>query len=126
MKKKSMAYAVMLFMIVNMLAGCGKKTGEPAADMPEGYCFTDALGQEVTVRKTERVVALMGSFAEVWLSAGGSLAGVTDDAFDERGLELSEETVSVGKYNNPNVEKNHSLKPGSGSIVIRNQGACSA
>lgn len=111
MKKKSMVYAVMLFMIVNMFAGCGKKTGEPAAVMPEGYCFTDALGQEVTVRKTERVVALMGSFAEVWQSAGGSLAGVTDDAFDERGLELSEETVSVGKYNNPNVEKIIALNP---------------
>ncbi|HBE85822.1 MAG TPA: hypothetical protein DDW53_10975, partial [Lachnoclostridium sp.] len=68
MKKKTMVYAMMFFMIVNMLTRCGKMSGESAAVMPEGYCFTDALGQEVTVRKPERVVALMGSFAEVWLS----------------------------------------------------------
>ncbi|GLC82206.1 ABC transporter substrate-binding protein [Lacrimispora brassicae] len=111
MKKKTMVYAVMLLMIVNMLAGCGSRTGGPAAGTAEGYCFTDALGQEVTVQDPERVIALMGGFAEVWLAAGGSLAGVTDDAFEERGLGLSEETVSVGKYNSPNVEKIIALNP---------------
>uniref|UniRef100_UPI0006CFF7D9 hypothetical protein n=1 Tax=Clostridium sp. NkU-1 TaxID=1095009 RepID=UPI0006CFF7D9 len=105
MKKITMVYAVILFVIVNMLAGCGGRTGKPVDVIPEGYCFTDALGQEVSVRNPERVVALMGSFAEVWQAAGGRLSGVTDDAFDERGLELSEKTVSVGKYNSPNVEK---------------------
>ncbi|MDR1769318.1 MAG: ABC transporter substrate-binding protein [Hungatella sp.] len=111
MKKITMVYAVMLFVIVNMLAGCGGRTGKPVDVMPEGYCFTDALGQEVAVRNPERVVALMGSFAEVWQAAGGRLSGVTDDAFDERGLELSEKTVSVGKYNSPNVEKIIALNP---------------
>jgi iron complex transport system substrate-binding protein len=111
LKKITMVYAVMLFVIVNMLAGCGGRTGKPVDVMPEGYCFTDALGQEVAVRNPERVVALMGSFAEVWQAAGGRLSGVTDDAFDERGLELSEKTVSVGKYNSPNVEKIIALNP---------------
>ncbi|MDR1550450.1 MAG: ABC transporter substrate-binding protein [Hungatella sp.] len=111
MKKKTMVYAVMLFMIVNMLAGCGGRREKTVDVTPEGYCFTDALGQEVTVQNPERVVALMGSFAEVWQAAGGRLSGVTDDALDERGLELSEETVSVGKYNGPNVEKIMALNP---------------
>jgi len=111
LKKITMVYAVMLFVIVNMLAGCGGRTGKPVDVMPEGYCFTDALGQEVAIRNPERVVALMGSFAEVWQAAGGRLSGVTDDAFDERGLELSEKTVSVGKYNSPNVEKIIALNP---------------
>ena len=111
MKIKTIVYAVMLLMILNMLAGCGSRAAEPASGTPEGYRFTDALGEEVTVDHPKRVVALMGSFAEVWLSAGGSLTGVTDDAFDERGLELSEETVSVGKYNSPNVEKIIALNP---------------
>ncbi|WP_349948354.1 ABC transporter substrate-binding protein [Lacrimispora sp. BS-2] len=111
MKKITMVYAVMLFVIVNMLAGCGGRTGKPVDEIPEGYCFTDALGQEVAVRNPEHVVALMGSFAEVWQAAGGRLSGVTDDAFNERGMELSEETVSVGKYNSPNVEKIIALNP---------------
>ncbi len=111
MKNKMMVYAGIFLLILNILAGCGVRTEKPAASAGKGYCFTDALGQEVTVRNPERVVALMGSFAEVWQAAGGSLAGVTDDAFDERGLGLSEETVSVGKYNRPNVEKIMAIAP---------------
>ncbi len=111
MKIKIIAYAVMFLMVLNGLAGCGKKAVEPAAASREGYLFTDALGQEITVQEPRRVVALMGSFAEIWLSAGGTLAGVTDDAFEERGLELSEEIVSVGKYNSPSTEKIIALNP---------------
>ncbi|MFT4104177.1 MAG: ABC transporter substrate-binding protein [Lacrimispora sp.] len=111
MKIKIMAYAVMLFVVLNGLAGCGKKAAESVSASPEGYRFTDALGQEVTVQNPERVVALMGSFAEIWLSAGGTLTGVTDDAFEERGLELSKEIVSVGKFNSPSMEKIIALNP---------------
>lgn len=111
MKIKIIAYAVMFLMVLNGLTGCGKKAAEPAAASREGYLFTDALGQEIMVQEPRRVVALMGSFAEIWLSAGGNLAGVTDDAFEERGLELSEEIVSVGKYNSPSTEKIIALNP---------------
>ena len=111
MKMKTMVYAGMLLVILNILSGCGVRTSKPAAIAAEGYRFTDALGQEVAVKNPERVVALMGGVAEIWLEAGGRLTGVTDDAFEERGLELSEETVSVGKYNSPNAEKIIALNP---------------
>ncbi|MEY8355432.1 ABC transporter substrate-binding protein [Lachnospiraceae bacterium 54-53] len=111
MKIKSMVCAAFFLMLSVMLAGCGGRAAEKKAEEEEGYHFTDALGDEIWVQNPGRVVALMGSFAETWLSAGGELAGVTDDAFDERGLELTAETVSVGKYNSPNLEKIIGLDP---------------
>ena len=45
--------------------------------------FEDALGHKVTVDNPKRVAVCMGSFAEVWLLAGGELDCVTQDAYDE-------------------------------------------
>lgn len=73
--------------------------------------FQDALGHTVTVNKADRVAALMGSFAEMWLQAGGSLAGVTDDVYSERGLELPETTALLGSYKSPGVESIIALNP---------------
>ena len=41
-----------------------------------GYTFTDDLGNQVTVSSHERVVAGMGSFANIWELAGGTLVFV--------------------------------------------------
>ena len=53
------------------LSACG---GAPAADQPSpetsasqtAGTFTDDLGRQVTVDRPERVVCLIGSFADVW------------------------------------------------------------
>lgn len=84
---------------------------EPFADKEESFSFTDALGNDIKIHNPKRVVALMGSFAETWILAGGELVGVSDDAFDERGLPLSETVAAVGKYNSPNVEAIIALDP---------------
>lgn len=110
MKMKWMVWAAVLFLSL-FLAGCKSGEGKPASGEVAGYRFTDALGEEVTVQEPKRVVALMGSFAETWLEAGGELTGVTDDALEERGFSLPEEIVSVGKFNSPNLEKIIALDP---------------
>lgn len=104
MKYKYIIAATLCMLIAGLVNGCSHKSEEPAPTL-EGYRFADALGQEVTVRNPKRVVALMGSFAETWLNAGGELVGVTDDAFEERGLSLPKDMVTVGTYNSPNLEK---------------------
>ncbi len=104
MKLKSIIIPFVLLLLTMLLSGCNPKTEEPPPTL-EGYRFADALGQEITVKNPKKVVALMGSFAETWLNAGGELTAVTDDAFDERGLSLSKDMVTVGTYNSPNVEK---------------------
>lgn len=98
------------------LAGCG---GQPASQQQEqmsaaeAYTFTDAFGQQITVQNPQRVVALMGSFAEIWCLAGGAdtLVGVTSDAFDGRDLGLSDEITVVGTFQNPNIEEILALEP---------------
>ena len=100
------------------LAGCGSTAAmQDAEQQPtnddNAYTFTDALGQEITVNQPQRVVALMGSFAEIWLLAGGgdTLVGVTDDAFDGRDLDLADDIAVVGKFQTPNTEEILALDP---------------
>lgn len=58
----------------------------------------------------EKVVSLYGSFSEAWVQAGGTLAGVTDDAIDERGLDLPDAQV-IGTTKAPNLEMVIALEP---------------
>lgn len=76
-----------------LLCGCGAPVGESEV---EGYTFTDDLGHAVTVESTERVAALLGSYADIWLLAGGTVCAAADDAWDDFKLPLSEDTVNLG------------------------------
>ena len=51
--------------------------------------FKDDLGNSVTVKNPQRVVACMGSFANAWELAGGKLTAATDDAYENYGVDLS-------------------------------------
>ena len=69
-----------LLLIVLFLTFCGcEKNWESAG---EGcVTFTDALGREVSVsRSPERVAALIGSFADVWMLSGGRICAAAEDA----------------------------------------------
>ena len=69
-----------------------------------GITFTDALGREVTVPENpERVAALLGSFGDVWMLAGGELCAAADDAWEDFGLEL-EGAVNIGGAHSPSLE----------------------
>ena len=88
------------------LTACGS-TREPTTSQPNELAFTDSLGNLVVLEDApERVAVLLGSYAEAWILAGGedSLAAVTQDAFDERGLELKDEVVNLGQSHEPNLE----------------------
>lgn len=58
--------------------------------------FTDDLGNTVTVKRPKHVVACMGSFANAWELAGGTLAAATDDAYENYGVDSSK-VASVGR-----------------------------
>ena len=87
---------------VLLLTACAPGEGDASASAPtssagveqsaQGTCtFTDSLGNTVELEQPpKRVAALLGSYAETWLLAGGEVAAVTQDAYDERGLELPE------------------------------------
>ena len=89
-----------LFLACLMLfCGCS----QPAAPV-EGYTFTDDLGRSVTVREPQRVAALLGSFAQIWMLAGGEVCATADDAWDDLGLELAEDTVNLGNTKSLSLE----------------------
>ena len=73
--KKPLLLLLFLAMIVS-LALCCSACGAKARENGGGEIrFTDALGREVAVsQNTERVASLLGSFSDVWLSAGGVFA----------------------------------------------------
>lgn len=97
-------WAVILSVLMISQTSCGSQK-IPAADSAEGgISFTDALGREVRLARTERVVSLYGSFAETWMLAGGTLVGVTEDAMEERNLKLGADVTMVGSVKSPNVE----------------------
>lgn len=101
--------------IVHTSEGMQAETTEPIKDDPQetAYTFVDDLGREITVENPERVVTLMGSFAEIWVLAGGadSLVGTSEDVTDNRDLGIPETAVSVGTYQNPNMEELLALNP---------------
>ena len=76
-----------------LLCGCSAPAEENGA---EGYTFTDDLDRTVTVTSTEGVAALLGSYADIWLLAGGTVCAAADDAWDDFDLPLSEDTVNLG------------------------------
>ena len=84
-----------------LLSGCAA----PAAAEPSPrWEFTDDEGCAVSVTSLERVAVLYGSFAEIFLDAGGTVGAVTSDALTERQLDLPEGTLSVGTVKEPDRE----------------------
>lgn len=84
----------------------------------EEYVFTDALGREVSVKETERVAVLLGSFCDVWMLAGGEVSAVVSDAFGT--YDLAEGTVDLGRMLEPDVEALIASEP---DFVIASAGA---
>lgn len=115
------------------LVGCGQQeAAAPAADnapaperqaaapdadaaddaAPGPVTFTDDMGNEVTVDNPQRVVACMGSFANAWELAGGTLVGVSDDALSAEGWTIESPDVSmVGDFTAVNLEAIIALNP---------------
>ena len=77
--------------------------------MKKLICLLIALLLPLTAL-AERVVSLYGSFSEAWVQAGGTLAGVTDDAIAERGLDLPDAQI-IGTTKAPNLELVLALEP---------------
>lgn len=77
----------------------------------KGYTFVDSNGRQTTVPYSpQRVVSLQGSFAETWLVAGGSLAGVSNDATEDLSLDVGDAAL-LGTVKQPDTELLLSLDP---------------
>ena len=66
--------------------------------------FTDDLGREVTVAAPQRVAALLGSYADMWVLAGGTVCASADDAWEEFHLPVTDDTVNLGNTKKLSME----------------------
>lgn len=117
---KALVSTAVLTIIVTGLYGCGAGSAKTAVsdskvnsgeyDMTAGasvsnpYTFTDDYGREVTVTSHKRAAALIGSFADIWVSAGGSLVAAANDTWTNFDLQLTDSVINLGSILNPNVE----------------------
>lgn len=108
--KSIIALFMSAVVIVSLFCGCGEQKTTQKEEI-DTVTFTDALDREVTVKKNpERVAALIGSFADVWTLAGGTVCASVDDAWDDFDLELPD-AVNLGGAHSPNLELLLSANP---------------
>lgn len=120
-----------LIMIVTLLVGCSggenhnalendhvdevvEQTEEEAV-VERKTVFIDASGNQLTVEsRPEKVVALYGSFADLWYEAGGELIGIIESStLPQKAMDLPR----VGSMSTPNVEAILALEPD--MVIIR-------
>ena len=100
-RKISLILAVCIF-----LSACGGgKTPESPEISDAAVTFTDDLGHSVTVDDPRRVAPLLGSFAQVWMLAGGTVHATAEDAWDDLDLELSESAINLGHTKKLSLER---------------------
>ena len=112
--------------LMGVAAGCGAENQPTAGDQStagdqptaenqppaennqsttEKVTFIDDLGREVTIEDPERTAALLGSFADIWYLAGGTICASADDAWEEFELDLPEDAVNLGMTKELSLEK---------------------
>ena len=104
--------AVVITLLVLTFCGCSAQKNNNVNSENDGFItFTDALGREITIeKKPQRVAALIGSFADVWLLSGGTVSATAEDAWDDFGLELGD-AVNLGGAHSPSLEALLSVDP---------------
>lgn len=95
-----------IFLLLSLLAtGCGgADSAETRPSSDTAVTFVDDLGRTVTVDQPQRVAALLGSFAQVWMLSGGEIRATADDAWDDFDLELPAGTVNLGNTKELSLE----------------------
>ncbi len=98
---KRLALLLAALMLLSLLAACAPSDTYDK----EGYTFTDSAGNAVTVpQKPQRVAVLFSSFADIWISSGGTVAMTVGESV-ERGLVPTDTPIlAEGAGKSPDAE----------------------
>lgn len=113
---------IYIVILVFLLTGCTNTTSPAASDSPDfttNITMTDSTGAEVSVIPVPKnVVALSASLAELWLEAGGKIAGTTSDTLEKGRLDTTRienaefsGVQNVGTVSEPSAELILALNP---------------
>lgn len=100
-----------LLTLLVLLTACAPAAAPETTPSQTAVTFTDDLGRTVTVDNPQRVACLLGSFAEVWMNAGGTVIATADDAWEDFSLDLPPEAVNLGGTKHLNLELLLSAQP---------------
>lgn len=106
MKKHIILMLLAVFVFFGAI-GCGPQSGQK--DLNGARQMQSAAYETLQTQPPERVVALGASLAEVWLLAGGKLAGVTSD-IREQEIDAGDAQI-IGTMRDPNIEQIVALSP---------------
>ena len=107
-RKSILTLLALLFCLCQLCACTDAPSAEPAAD---AVVFTDVLGREITLESVpKRTACLLGSFADIWMLAGGTVCAAAEDAWEDFGL-TTEDAVNIGGAHSPNTELLLSASP---------------
>ena len=90
---------ICMVLLCALLCACA-----PNRDEVTGRYFTDDLGRTVVVDQPQRVACLLGSFADVWYHAGGTIIAAPDDAWVDFGFPMPEDAVNLGNTKDLSLE----------------------
>lgn len=102
MKFKLTVSALVLSMLFTGCAATAPADNSSASQ--SAFTFTDDLGRTVTLESPEKAAALLGSFAQVWMLAGGTVCAAPEEAWKDLNLELAEDTANLGQIHQMNME----------------------
>lgn len=110
-KRNIIVYTVILALVITLPFAVTSCENRYTSLNEQDVKFTDALGREISVKnKPERVAALLGSFADVWMLAGGELCASAEDAWEDFELDLGN-AVNIGGAHSPSLELLISANP---------------
>lgn len=99
-----------ILLLLSLLSGCAA-SAQPTQPTDTAVTFTDDLGRSVTVNDPRRVAALLGSFAQIWMLAGGQVCATADDAWEDLQLALPADTVNLGNTKELSLEQLFAAQP---------------
>ena len=87
----------LLLVFCLFLSACGSQESPESPEvLDSAVTFTDDLGRSITVDSPRRVAPLLGSFAQIWMLAGGTVHATAEDAWDDLNLDLPETAINLG------------------------------
>ncbi len=96
-----LSFFLACFLYMSVLCSCGNGANN---DTTADIVFTDALGRTVSLSSPpQKTACLLGSFADVWMLAGGDVCATAEDAWEDFGLDLPN-AVNIGGAHSPNTE----------------------
>ncbi len=118
MRKKTYTAVICMTAALSIMAGAQSVLASGAMETESeraGFqTFTDDLDRSVEVPENpERVAALIGSFADIWILAGGedSLAATAHDAWTSFDMNLDEDVADLGSAKDVSLEKLLACEP---------------